>query len=459
MPLASEQSRTHCTSALGTPWTRVPFDLHLPHLPADAREGVARVPGAAGVGGERRLPERLVVGRHPRHDLHGGPRQPFGRDANRGDRRKSRLPLRRSACRRECSAPAARDGQGRGLPDATHAPNLDVPVIRTSAAARSAYPARRDDPAAQSGAAWQRSRQRDWSRSIADGRARSARSTASISTSQTGTVLGLLGPNGAGKTTTVRILATLLRPDAGSARVAGIDVLRDPQAVRRVIGLSGQYAAVDENLTGRENLWMFGRLYGLDRRGGAAPRRRHARALRPARRRRAGRQDVLRRHAPAARPRQRAHRPAAAPVPRRADHRPRPAQPPRHVGRHPRPGAARARRSCSRRSTSRRPTSSPTRSPSSTAARSSRAAPPTSSSRRSAASASRSSCTTAPRSSRRRSCWRRDGRATVEEHTRRITFAATGGAAQLVDTIRTLDEEGLGSTTSACGARRSTTCS
>jgi ABC-2 type transport system ATP-binding protein len=78
-----------------------------------------------------------------------------------------------------------------------------------------------------------------------------------------GTVLGLLGPNGAGKTTTVRILATLLRPDAGSARVAGIDVLRDPQAVRKVIGLSGQYAAVDENLTGRENLWMFGRLYQL----------------------------------------------------------------------------------------------------------------------------------------------------------------------------------------------------
>ena len=78
-----------------------------------------------------------------------------------------------------------------------------------------------------------------------------------------GTVLGLLGPNGAGKTTTVRILATLLRPDAGRAVVSGIDVLRDPQAVRRTIGLSGQYAAVDENLTGRENLWMFGRLYGL----------------------------------------------------------------------------------------------------------------------------------------------------------------------------------------------------
>jgi ABC-2 type transport system ATP-binding protein len=78
-----------------------------------------------------------------------------------------------------------------------------------------------------------------------------------------GTVLGLLGPNGAGKTTTVRILATLLKPNAGTARVAGFDVLREPQSVRKAIGLSGQYAAVDENLTGRENLWMFGRLYQL----------------------------------------------------------------------------------------------------------------------------------------------------------------------------------------------------
>jgi ABC-2 type transport system ATP-binding protein len=78
-----------------------------------------------------------------------------------------------------------------------------------------------------------------------------------------GSVLGLLGPNGAGKTTTVRILATLLRPDAGSARVAGYDVLREADAVRHAIGLSGQYAAVDENLTGRENLVMFGRLYQM----------------------------------------------------------------------------------------------------------------------------------------------------------------------------------------------------
>ncbi|GEL26175.1 daunorubicin resistance protein DrrA family ABC transporter ATP-binding protein [Pseudonocardia sulfidoxydans NBRC 16205] len=80
-----------------------------------------------------------------------------------------------------------------------------------------------------------------------------------------GTILGLLGPNGAGKTTTVRILTTLLRPDAGRAVVAGYDVVEQPQQVRRAIGLSGQYAAVDENLTGSENLYLVGRLYGLSR--------------------------------------------------------------------------------------------------------------------------------------------------------------------------------------------------
>ncbi len=80
-----------------------------------------------------------------------------------------------------------------------------------------------------------------------------------------GTVLGLLGPNGAGKTTAVRILSTLLIPDAGSAEVAGIDVTSDPDAVRRMIGLSGQNAAVDEYLTGFENLDMVGRLYHLGR--------------------------------------------------------------------------------------------------------------------------------------------------------------------------------------------------
>src|SRR4051794_8820179 len=80
-----------------------------------------------------------------------------------------------------------------------------------------------------------------------------------------GTVLGLLGPNGAGKTTIVRVLSTLLQPDSGSAQVAGIDVLAHPRQVRRRIGLSGQYAAVDEYLTGFENLDMIGRLYHLGR--------------------------------------------------------------------------------------------------------------------------------------------------------------------------------------------------
>ncbi|MFJ2399120.1 ATP-binding cassette domain-containing protein [Streptomyces sp. NPDC087843] len=86
-----------------------------------------------------------------------------------------------------------------------------------------------------------------------------------------GTVLGLLGPNGAGKTTAVRVLTTLLRPDAGTATVAGHDVVRDPDLVRRSIGLSGQFAAVDDRLTGRENLRMIGELYGM--RAGAARRR------------------------------------------------------------------------------------------------------------------------------------------------------------------------------------------
>ena len=82
---------------------------------------------------------------------------------------------------------------------------------------------------------------------------------------RTGTVLGLLGPNGSGKTTTVRVLATLLRPDAGRALVGGLDVVRQAPAVRAQIGLTGQYAAVDEMLTGFENLLMIGRLLGLSR--------------------------------------------------------------------------------------------------------------------------------------------------------------------------------------------------
>jgi ABC-2 type transport system ATP-binding protein len=78
-----------------------------------------------------------------------------------------------------------------------------------------------------------------------------------------GSVYGVLGPNGAGKTTTIRILATLLRPDAGSARVLGHDVVEEPDAVRRAVSLTGQLASVDEDLTGRENLILLGRLLGL----------------------------------------------------------------------------------------------------------------------------------------------------------------------------------------------------
>src|SRR6187401_1357077 len=81
-----------------------------------------------------------------------------------------------------------------------------------------------------------------------------------------GRVLGVLGPNGAGKTTAVRVLATLLRPDSGTARVAGHDVVKEPAAVRRAIGLTGQYASVDEDLTGVENLVMIGRLLDLSSR-------------------------------------------------------------------------------------------------------------------------------------------------------------------------------------------------
>ncbi|WP_131745716.1 ATP-binding cassette domain-containing protein [Frankia sp. Cppng1_Ct_nod] len=94
-------------------------------------------------------------------------------------------------------------------------------------------------------------------------------------TAEAGTVLGLLGPNGAGKTTLVRILTTLLEPDSGRARIAGYDVVRDADALRRVIGLAGQYAAVDELLTGRENLELVGRFYHLPK----AERRHRAREV------------------------------------------------------------------------------------------------------------------------------------------------------------------------------------
>ena len=85
-----------------------------------------------------------------------------------------------------------------------------------------------------------------------------------------GRVVALLGPNGAGKTTLVRAVATLLRPDAGTLHVDGIDALRKPAKVRQVIGLAGQFAAVEEAMTGRENLEMVGRLFGLSRKAAKA---------------------------------------------------------------------------------------------------------------------------------------------------------------------------------------------
>jgi ABC-2 type transport system ATP-binding protein len=83
---------------------------------------------------------------------------------------------------------------------------------------------------------------------------------------RSGTVYGVLGPNGAGKTTTIRMLATLLRPDSGSARVFGHDIVTEPEAVRRCVSLTGQFASVDEELNGRENLVLLGRLHGFGRR-------------------------------------------------------------------------------------------------------------------------------------------------------------------------------------------------
>src|SRR3954467_14806000 len=166
---------------------------------------------------------------------------------------------------------------------------------------------------------------------------------------QEGTVLGLLGPNGAGKTTAVRILATLLKPDRGSARIAGLDVGTQATQLRAHIGLAGQNAAVDENLTGYENLDMVGRLYHLGK-GASQTRAREllerfelddagdrvAKTYSGGMRRRldlaaalVARPPVLFLHRPPPRP---ARRPPTGAVPRRADHRPRPPQPPRPMG-------------------------------------------------------------------------------------------------------------------------------
>ncbi len=150
-----------------------------------------------------------------------------------------------------------------------------------------------------------------------------------------GTVLGLLGPNGAGKTTMVRILATLLLPTGGRAEVDGFDVVKDAEELRFRIGLAGQSAAVDENLTGLENLQLVGRLYHLEK--GLAKQRavevleRFDLADAADRRH----EDLLRRHAPQARPRRQPRRPPRRALPGRAHHGTRPSQPDRRVGLHP----------------------------------------------------------------------------------------------------------------------------
>ena len=142
-----------------------------------------------------------------------------------------------------------------------------------------------------------------------------------------GMVFGLLGPNGAGKTTLVRILATLLEPDAGRAELVGHDVVSEAASVRELIALTGQFAAVDELLTGRENLEMFGRLLRLSRTEARAPRGGAARALRARRGRGPDGEDILRRDAPSARPGVQPAHPAPCALPRRADYRPRPPEP------------------------------------------------------------------------------------------------------------------------------------
>jgi ABC-type multidrug transport system ATPase subunit len=114
---------------------------------------------------------------------------------------------------------------------------------------------------------------------------------------ESGRVTALLGPNGAGKTTFVSAVATLLRPDAGELRVAGVDVAADPRRVRRVIGLAGQYASVEPAMTGRENVELVAPALRAGSAGGTGGSRRRARPARPQRRRRPARAHLFRWHA------------------------------------------------------------------------------------------------------------------------------------------------------------------
>ena len=260
-----------------------------------------------------------------------------------------------------------------------------------------------------------------------------------------GSVLALLGPNGAGKTTAVKILTTLITADEGRAEVAGFDVASKPRDVRRSLGVSGQYAAVDEYLTGFENLEMIGRLYHLGRRESADRAREllsefrlEDAADRPSKTYSGGMQRRLDlAGALVARP--------AGAVPRRADHRPRPAQPHRDV--EPAPGAGlrrhhpaahhavpRGGRPARRQHRGDRPRPGDRR-----GHRRRR------SSRRSAASGSRSPCPTPPtcrprwRRSRR---WRPARRRPTTER-RTVIVPVSGGAAVLADALRRLDAEGV----------------
>jgi ABC-2 type transport system ATP-binding protein len=155
---------------------------------------------------------------------------------------------------------------------------------------------------------------------------------------QAGSVFGVLGPNGAGKTTTIRMLATLLQPTAGSARVLGHDIVGEADIVRGLVSLTGQFASVDEELTGRENLILLARLLGFSR-GPAGERSAElleAFGLTEAADRLG--QHLLGRHAPAARHRVEHRRHARPPVPGRAHDRPRPPQPQPGVGHRADPG-------------------------------------------------------------------------------------------------------------------------
>ena len=151
-------------------------------------------------------------------------------------------------------------------------------------------------------------------------------------TVEPGTVFGLLGPNGAGKSTTVKILATLATADSGTATVAGYDVARHPDKVRRAIGLVAQRSVSDPMDTGRENLVLAGRLQGLSGRDAKARAERAARAVRARRRGEPPGRHLLRRDGPQARCRHRADAPPAGALPRRADHRARPGGPCPDVG-------------------------------------------------------------------------------------------------------------------------------